>query len=81
MLLGLAAVAIFAGTLLASTRVRQGRPVVIGGWRHPIDAIGVRFRDLPVWRRVALTLLVFPLVFGIFVIYQVRRLILGPPAE
>jgi hypothetical protein len=54
---------------------------VIGGWRHPIDALGVRYRDLPYWRKVALALLVPWIVVPVWAIYQVRRAWLGQPAE
>jgi hypothetical protein len=58
----------------------RGRPIRIGGWRHPIDAIGLRFKQLPKWRQVAIFVLAFPIAFWIWVIYQARRALLGPPA-
>lgn len=79
-LLGLVSVGALAVAVAAVVALRTRRPVVIGGWRHPIDAAGVRFSELPYWRRVAIGVLAFPLVAWIFVIYQVRRLLLGPPA-
>jgi hypothetical protein len=79
-LLGLTAVAVFVWSVHAWPRV-DGRPPAIGGRRHPIDALGVRYRDLPDWRRLALALILPWLVAPIFFIYQVRRALLGPPAE
>jgi hypothetical protein len=79
-LLGLTAVALFVWGV-DTWRRADGRSVVVGGWRHPIDAVGVRYRDLPGWRRLALALIVPGLVAPIFLIYQVRRALFGPPAE
>jgi len=79
-LLGLVSVGALAVAMAAVLGLGSRRQVVIGGWRHPIDAAGVRFSELPYWRRLAIGLLAFPLVACIFVIYQVRRLLLGPPA-
>jgi hypothetical protein len=79
-LLGLAAVALFVGSVHTWRRT-DGGSVVVGGCCHPIDALGVRYRDLPGWRRLALALIVPWLVAPIFFIYQVRRALLGPPAE
>jgi hypothetical protein len=79
-LLGLTAVAVLVWSVNTWRRA-DGRSVVVGGWRHPIDALGVRYRDLPGWRRLALALIVPWLVAPIFFIYQVRRAVLGPPAE
>jgi hypothetical protein len=79
-LLGLAAVAALVAAVAFGLGFGTRRPIVIGGWRHPIDAAGVRFAELPRWRKVALTALAFPLVAWILVVYQVRRLLLGPPA-
>jgi hypothetical protein len=79
-LLGLTAVAVLVWSVNTWRRA-DGRSVVDGGWRHPIDALGVRYRDLPGWRRLALALIVPWLVAPIFFIYQVRRAVLGPPAE
>jgi hypothetical protein len=79
-LLGLTAVAGFVWRV-STCRRADGRPVVVGGWRHPIDALGVRYRDLPGWRKLALAVIVPWLVAPIFFVYQVRRALLGPPAE
>lgn len=54
---------------------------MIGGWRHPIDALGVRYRDLSYRRKVAIAVLASGLVAAVWVIYEVRRAFLGPPAE
>lgn len=79
-LLGLTAVAAFVWSVHTWRRI-DGRAAVMGGWRHPIDALGVRYRDLPDWRKLALALIVPWLVGPIFFVYQVRRALLGPPAE
>lgn len=81
MLLGLTAVAVFVWSVSTWRRGPGDRSIVIGGWRHPIDALGVRYRDLPGWRQLALALIVPWLVAPIFFIYQVRRALLGPPAD
>jgi len=80
-LLGLAATAAFVWTVSAARNIAEGRPAAIGGWRHPIDALGVRYRDLPYWRKVAIAVLASGLVAAVWVIYEVRRALLGPPAE
>jgi hypothetical protein len=79
-LLGLIAVALFVWGVNTWRRA-AGRSLVVGGWRHPIDALGVRYRDLPRWRKFALAVIVPWLVAPIFFIYQARRALLGPPAE
>jgi hypothetical protein len=73
-----AAAAVLTAALVAANRVGHGRLALRGGWRHPIDAGGIRFSQLPHWRRVALVILAFPIVVWWWVIYQVRRLLFGP---
>lgn len=77
-LLWVLSTALLTGTLVVARRVSQGRPAVVGGWRHPIDAGGIRFSQLPYWRRVALVILALPIVSSWWVIYQVRRQVFGP---
>jgi len=79
-LLGLTSVAVFVWSVNTWRRAGGGS-VVVGGWRHPIDALGVRYRDLPGWRKITLALIVPWLVAPIFFVYQVRRALLGPPAD
>jgi hypothetical protein len=76
-----AAVTLLLWAPVAATRLGHGRPLLRGGWRHPIDAVGLRYHELPQWRRVAIAIVGLPLVVWVLIIYQARRLLLGPPAR
>jgi hypothetical protein len=74
-----------AGAVVAATsnvlrRLRDGREIPLGGWRHPIDAIGLWYKDLPFPLRLVVVLISLPGAVVCWFLWQLRRGWVGPPA-
>jgi hypothetical protein len=77
--LWLTAILTAAATFRIVILLGRRRPFRLGGWRNPVDSVGLWYRDLPYWRRFTIAVLFTPAVIAWWVAYEFRRGWFGPP--